>query len=287
MHDGSEIARLQNTPRYIRLLKAQRQLYSEAKRLNRVTAIVCLAIPVALSLIQVINPEAIPSMLCFWIGMLLFVFGLVLPSLAKSKTKMAASIQQRFDLELYGVGTYCLAGMDEQIVSAAKRYDRIGRSQSDVESWYESVDPSFGSIQAIRCCLRENVNWSFRLCLSWLVTVSSLSLICFAVIFFVVVLFHLDLSALFFSVTILERTVTPLVEGVKSLDAIWLLDCAMKRVDVSDERSIISLQNDIFEARKTGFAVPDWFFRRKRARYSSIGDAIATVERSKAGQNGE
>ena len=127
LHNGNEIAELQNSEPMIAMLKAQRRLYTEAKRVKAVAAAICLGIPIAVTAVQLLTSLALPTpAICICIELVAFVAGVALTSVAERKVVIAASIQQRFDFELYGLGSYEHAGLKRAIVEAAGRWRRSG-----------------------------------------------------------------------------------------------------------------------------------------------------------------
>ena len=169
MHSGSEIAELQNSERSLEMLKTQGRLYTEAKRVKAVAAAICLGVPIAVTAVQFWTSFALPApAACIVIEIVAFVAGIALTSAAEHKIVTAASIQQRFDLELYGLGSHERAGLKKAIVEAAGRYDESGADQSWLLDWYGTAISGLEPIEAVRCCQLTNVSWSYKLGRLWL-----------------------------------------------------------------------------------------------------------------------
>lgn len=278
MRSGREIIELQNTERFLRMLKAQRQLHSEAKRVRRIATIICLGFPLLITLCQVTTLVSLTTTACAITELVLFVIGRALLSRASDKTRTAASIQQRFDLKLYGLGSYDCSGLSESIVEASRRFDESGQNSMGLEGWYSSVKPSFEPIKAVRCCQRENVKWSFSLGRAWLLVFVTLCAACLGMLIVLTVVSGLNYANLFFGITIVERASELVLDGTSKLRIIRNLDSASGIIAANDEGSIGRIQNDIFEYRRSSFDVPNWFFESKKVRYASIGDDIARSE---------
>lgn len=278
MNNGRKILELQVTERFLQMLKAQRQIHSEAKLIRTIATTLCLGLPLVITLIQITESFSIPTATCAFAEFIIFGLGLGLLSWAKGKTKTAASIQQRFDLELYGLGSYDCAGLASSIAEASRRYDKSSSDSKDLEDWYCSIRPSFEPIKAVRCCQRENIRWSSKLGCVWLLAITVLSVACFAALVVLTFVWDIDYANLFFGVTIVERMATQLCEGLLCLKTIRSLDSATGIIAANDEASIRRIQNDIFEYRRSSFSVPNWFFRRGRTKCSSIGDDVAESE---------
>ena len=278
VNNGRKILELQATDRFLQMLKAQRQIHSEAKLIRAIAVTLCLGFPLAITLVQITESFSIPTVTCAFAEFILFGLGLGLLSWAKGKTRTAASIQQRFDLELYGLGSYDCAGLADSIAEASRRYNESSSDSKDLENWYCSVRPSFEPIKAVRCCQRENIRWSSKLGCVWLLVITVFSVACLVALITFTFVWGMNYANLFFGVTIVERIITQLCEGQFCLTTIRSLDSATGIIAANDEASIRRIQNDIFEYRRSSFSVPDWFFRSRRFKCSSIGDVIAESE---------
>ena len=278
MNSGRKILELQATDRFLQMLKAQSQIHSDAKRIRAIVTSFCLGLPLVITLIQITGSFYISPAACALSEFIIFGLGLILLSRAKNKTRTAASIQQRFDLELYGLGSYDCADLADSIAEASRRYDKSNPYSEDLENWYCSVRPSFEPMKAVRCCQRENIRWSNSLGSVWLLVLTVLSVACLAALIALTIVLGLDYANLFFGVTIVERIITQLCEGLFWLATIRGLESATGIIAANDEASIRRIQNDIFEYRRSSFSVPDWFFKNRQLSCSSIGDDVAESE---------
>lgn len=280
LRSGQEIAEFQNSESSLKMLKAQRQLYSEAKRIKGIAAIVCLGIPIVVTVVQIVTSFTLPTVAaCVVIELVSFAAGIVFTACAECKIATGASIQQRFDFELYDLGSYDRAGLSKSIVEAAGRYERSSKDFSELLDWYGTGISGLEPIEAVRCCQRMNVSWSYRLGWLWMVMLAFVSLACLAVLVAPAVFLEADIASIFFGATIVEWLTLQLGDGVSYLRQVRDLDKIADAVDIDSKADALRMQDFIFEYRKSRFKVPDFMFRVMRNHYSFIGDEIAASER--------
>lgn len=281
VNSGSTIVELQETEQFLQMLGAQRQLYTEAKTLQTIAAALCLGIPVIITILQIWASDFISLSVssCIIIELVVFVCGLVIMAQAERKIITAASIQQRFDLALYGLGEYDCADLEESIIKAFKRYGKSDDDPSTLKQWYSSDIATLGEVEAITCCQKTNIRWSFKLGCIWVTTLVLLSVVCVAIVIVPTVALKVDWANLFFAATVIEWAALQIHEGLAYLLRVRDLDKTTRLIDVVNEEGIRRLQDLIFDYRKSAFKVPNWLFRIMRPRYSSIGDEIAAAER--------
>ena len=281
MRSGSEIAELQNSEPMITMLKAQRRLYTEAKRVKAVAAAICLGIPIAVTGVQLMTSLALPSAeVCICAELVTFAVGIAFAASAEGKTVTAASVQQRFDLELYGLGSYDSASLRATVTEAAARYDKSrSANPSRLQGWYEDAISGLEPIEAIRCCQRTNLTWSLKLARLWLGILVVASMACIAFLALSAMSAGISMTNVFFGATIVEWLTLQLVDGASYFRRLRDLRIVADFFDVDSEAYVLRLQDQIFECRKSRFMVPDFVFRMMHGRYSSIGDEIAAAER--------
>lgn len=164
LNSGDEIKRIQGLGESKRLLAAQREMYSAAKRYCLVNAIVCFAVPLCVTFIQL--AFAIPPGVLIAVWLLTMAAGLLFPGLSAGLVKKAAQTQQAFDSKVFGV-PFENAGIRRGDVAryADRYYARCGREGIDagLDDWY-SVDLSgLEAGEAIARCQRQNAEWTRRL----------------------------------------------------------------------------------------------------------------------------
>lgn len=288
------IASEQNKADNLRLLAAQRCIYSQAKALHLwrlVTAILLAA--------------AAPALLFFWPGskVVLAVIGgvltliahLVLEGSERQKIKQAANIQEQFDLALFKLPwNKYLAGdkLTPELICAAERDFKEDREK--LKDWY----PDTGSVPHpldVLLCQRANLVWDWRLRRHYAFGVSA----------FVIVVLIADLIiAITTKQTVLDYL---LALFLPSLPAVTQgIDLAREHLRIADEKehtekeasallesalndptSITKedcrrIQDSIYSMRSKGPLVPDWWYRWLRDRYDVDMDEAAATLRTRA-----
>lgn len=92
----------QNTDRSLRLLAAQRRLYSDAKAIHNARFAIILAAGTTGAALALTLPSLRPQ-IGFSVGLLLFVISVMGGSREKRKIKEASSIQEEFDVEIFQI----------------------------------------------------------------------------------------------------------------------------------------------------------------------------------------
>lgn len=163
---GSKIAKNQNSTRALRLLLAQRRLYSQSKRWLGLRWLGMLVIALLAPILAVVEPEmavisgAVASV---WI----FLGRTALYRLEQKKVEQAAAVQEIFDQHVYGMPSSgdrtslpsleeiaLLAGPDTEILKAAE--------DEKLLDWYP-IDTSQDGALTVAICQRANVSYADRL----------------------------------------------------------------------------------------------------------------------------
>jgi SMODS-associating 4TM effector domain len=170
----------QNILSRLNLLAAQRQLYSDAKRIQAISVIICVPLAVAWSILIAILPKY-TVYAALWGILATFLDLLFLSRLQKSTQEKAAKIQQRFDcevLQLNWAKSNCGMEIDpETIHDASIRFIGKNKNYSALEDWYPISVGKLPIHQARIICQRANVLWDAQLrrryC-RWIITILAL-----------------------------------------------------------------------------------------------------------------
>lgn len=156
----------QVTPKQLDRLAAQRQLYSDAKRIQAL--LISLSVPcvIVLALIAAIFPK-LQVYVASW-GMLITILDIVVfTPQQKSLQEKAAKIQQIFDCDVLQMDWSKLNSGNrpdpEAIVGASSKHKRIDPNYSKLQNWYPV---SVGQLQihlARLICQRANCWWDAEL----------------------------------------------------------------------------------------------------------------------------
>ncbi|PQM73647.1 S-4TM family putative pore-forming effector [Corynebacterium sp. J010B-136] len=163
---GATLLRRQNELVALRLLIAQRRLYSRAKRCVALRWCGMLIIGLAAPIVAVICPQS-SVMIGSIAGAWLFLGRTLLLHLQTENTEQAAAVQEQFDLYVYDMpaGTSrpklppledisLVAGPDSELVTVAK--------QEELLNWYEVAKDDLGEV-AVATAQRSNAAYSYRL----------------------------------------------------------------------------------------------------------------------------
>lgn len=162
----NQIVHKQNTKRQLERLAAQRQLYSEAKTLQLMSAVLSVPMVVLLSIIVVFFPQ-FRVLLGLW-GISISILDIfVFSRLQKSIQEKAAEIQQFFDCDVLEFSWEKLKFRKkpepETIIAASERFKSKGLSYSTLRDWYPSSISQLSIYQARIICQRCNIRWDSKL----------------------------------------------------------------------------------------------------------------------------
>lgn len=281
----------QNEPFLLKCLLAQRNEYKKAKKLSmwkNIVMIVVVLIAIAAFLWgEVIWLQAVS-------GGLLPIFVLVGnkyfdESIQKFKEK-AADIQQYIDVTLYNK---VLSGVVTEwgaIIGTTDIADSIseieGVSTLDVQNWYSDYSTLPAEKQIFYCQL-ENTRWnrtlqeSYKSITCWICVVVALVVL--------IALFVINpqvinaIYALAWITPIIDYAVTSVKESNESIKVLQKLENRCKELerqiepdDIYDiKKDLIDIQQKIYEARKSGVMIPEFFYHWHKKRYQQREDAIA------------
>jgi hypothetical protein len=160
-----DIEHAQNTPDLLRLLRASSVAHSYAQRLDAACAIPT-GVGVVMAIIASFRPRLQPTLVVIsMITTLGVLFGLSVWS--KRWTRTAMLLQERFDIELFGLPWDEHLGprpLDREINELAVRSPG---GSVDTTNWYNIGVKGLPRPIAVLLCQRENVSWDFRLRQRW------------------------------------------------------------------------------------------------------------------------
>jgi hypothetical protein len=163
---SSEIAKTQNLPEALRLLVAQRKMHSKAKFWSTFRTAGVAAIAVVAPIFAVLRPEyAVISAAVA--GVWVFLGRTFLASLQRSRTSMAAAIQEDFDVLVFGMPGLApksprpmLEDIEDLVGPADTLSDQVQRQK--LSNWYP-VDTNIPGLESVAIAQRANASYSSRL----------------------------------------------------------------------------------------------------------------------------
>jgi hypothetical protein len=273
------IALEQNSDHNLRLLAAQRQLYSEAKRLRLWRLIGSIGLAIIAPFVLYFQPTwgiALAAFGAIW----LVVDRLLLKRVEVQKVKQAAAIQEEFDTELFKLPwNRMLVGskVTPELISLAVH--RYKGSYEKLRNWY----PDTGSVLYplnVLICQRINLVWDWQLRRRYAIGVASLTvtyvllLIAFAiatdrlVIDFLLGLLFPALSAVVEGIEVAgnhSRIANEKEETATEILALW--EQGLKDHNNVSRNKCRNIQDCIYQYRSDGPLVPDWWYNRLRDKY--------------------
>lgn len=272
----NNITQKQNEPISIERLKAQRKLYSDAKKISFA------------SLMVFVLPVVIGNLLKIWFGgYVLFmntlviyaavasILKLVISMCAKKTKKRAAAIQQLFDAHIYGMAWKKVWGAEPTHELVCQQ----ARTEPDtmLKDWYEPLIEKANHNVGVLLCQMENVRYDERLKARFYMWIH--------IVFWV----YVAVSVLFGVFYFQESTLDFLVKTMVPLAPIaaWYLTLVYNRHGEVEQRGKLEaaiseawriakgrhtvsiqkleeIQTILFAYRCEVNAVPDWFYNRHR-----------------------
>lgn len=277
------ISSQQNSPDNLRLLAAQRHLYTRAKVLRRLHMILVVGLAVIALIVFVLRLDskyANPIMAS--IGFAAVVSRFIIGDIGTKKVKQAATVQEQFDVDLFGLSwSTMLVGdrLEPELVSAANR-DFKGDKEK-LRDWYAKTDDIPYPLDVL-LCQRANLVWDWRLHYRYGVTIAVVTIVVCAIGITIALLTKQTMANYFLRLLIPSLPVY--IHGTevatrhlrlasekelfyKRISRLWesLLEdpSAISREECRD------IQNCIFIQRSKGILVPDLWYKRLWSKYES------------------
>lgn len=265
------IAVRQNEEKAIAMLAAQRQLYNDAKKLGTISIVLSVWLPFAMALILLFLPEeSICKNVSYILAIVSMLFSFVVDKHINDKKKLAAFIQQKFDVYVYNMpwderifGKQ--KNVNQDIVTYSKRIIENSDKKERLYNWYTPTVDNRDLLTSILLCQRENLSWDVGLRKRY--RLSSIIMIVFLCSFVIVMgLWQNESIAMLlwrfaFIVPMLEwlfdtvKTLNKDMERLKELDEIINNDVSKTMDELQD------IQKMIFEHRKECYAIPNVIYQ--------------------------
>lgn len=287
---SSKIGERQNSQENLQLLAAQRQLYSEEKRMTGIWYAISLIVAViflATSAMSLLNPFG--PVLAFIVLVVMLVELAVLPQLREPRI-IAAKIQEEFDCKVLDLewNDALTDKPDPKVIEdAVQRFCKQNNSEhplKDLENWYENPTIKTAPFHVARiACLKENVNWDLGQRREWIKWVSGIT----ALFFILVVLAGLLLNwpvkqyfsgyflLLFPLLVAIFNHISRHQEAIKRLDHLARVienlrrDALREDFDIEEiTRRTRYLQTEICHHRMEDVPVIDRFYEKLKKKYA-------------------
>ena len=265
----------QNRPESIAKLAAQRQLYGSAKR----TRYLALALIVVVSILGIIASFVDSQRIQQYIPLVAliswFIDEQVLKRRERSLKLEAATIQEDFDCLVLCLPWPGYKGLQhpakERVRQLANKAKRKSDGLEEFRDWYSSDGTSEDSIHSKISCQSENVWWDANLRRKWTFFLT--------VVFWIIVILTIGLAIMTGLtvaklVAIIASNVRVLAWGLTEFEeqneTIQRIEGIHRHLSNLSNRNNLSLgdirsvQDEIFEHRRTGPLVPDFFYSWNR-----------------------
>lgn len=269
----------QNSPASIERQAAQRQLYTEAKRLRRLRVVGSLGLAAAGPVVALVWPDT-SAWLGAVAGLWLALSRIILRPLERHLTELAASVQEEFDLAVLDLPRNQSRGpgpSGQTVSAAAKRHlkRKTAKRTADLTGWYPDTGPVRAPYDAL-ICQQASIEWSAGQHRNWLQATSvaavlwGVALVAFALV--------QDYSLATFLVSLLLPSIPAFVDAADAWDAhrahlrrqagaeeaartAWNQALTGAPVGLAECRTI---QDAVWDLRQELVHVPDWFYGARR-----------------------
>lgn len=273
----------QNKPELIKLLKAQRVAYTEAKRIQNIewwVQIISLISP----LVGILVLPRIYEQGFIYLTTVLLIFYAITYILGKNKTKEGANIQEQFDTKIFNLPWDSFLVGDKvdthRIIELSRNYKK-----DDLKDWYsKEIKPDIEERVAILICQNINLTWDSSLRKRF-INYFTIFTITYCFIFLIIIfcknlgfqestnLFLPVFPYLLFAVINISNQNEILLK--KKIVKDKIRDCLEKYKQYSQQPSIEelrSIQNLIYNERSKPEKIPNWFYRRYKENMESTLD---------------
>lgn len=281
----NEIFKRQNEPEMQQLLVTQHFAYTNAKRWVAVLFCVLVILPVGIDIALFFSLPNIAVGILSFLSFILLALGELIREHISNQKKLAAMLQQKFDIYVFDMDTNC--GIDENLIAhQIEKYKN--KDWQRKENWYQNYE-SLDKYKVIFYCQKENIDWtgniSKKFC-NFLIIVIAFLFISFIVNLIInnssiIKILSIAITALpllsygFSSYKKIKRDNNELLEMDKFAKEINRRIEEINEDDLSNRVNI--LQTMIYKFRQSKYLIPDWF-------ESKYHKHLQAVEARKAGQ---
>jgi hypothetical protein len=281
------ISREQNSEDNLKLLAAQRHLYTNAKNLQIWNFI----IPISLSVIAPIIVYYLPDFrnLLTIIGAIWFGIFFIINYLSINKIRSAATIQEQFDTNLFELPWNKIRvgnKVSPEIINDANR--AFKGNKKDLENWY-SVPEDMPCPLNILHCQRSNLVWDWRLRRNY--AVSIIIIVIIPIIISIIVTIIKNLTFTEFMLSLLIPSLSSITKGInivadnikianekenleKKLNDLW--ESGVKDPKTVTIETCRQIQDKIFDFRCNPLLIPDNWYNWLKKNYQE--DLEATTK---------
>lgn len=264
------IATRQNEDNSIAMLAAQRQLYRDVKTFNTISVAVSVWIPFVLAVILLFIPENTEWKYASYIlSIVSMFFGFVIDKYIEEKKKLAAFIQQKFDVYVYEMPwDKRIFGKDKnvnhEIATYSKKILSNPQEKKKLKDWYTPGVDEKSTIDGILTCQRENLGWDVGLRRRFKIASVVLIIILFVVILAMGLWRNEKIIELLCRIAFIAPMLKWLLDTIKKLNndisTLQELDADINNNEIKTMEDLQDIQKVIFQHRKGCYAIPEYIY---------------------------
>ena len=155
----------QNSEKNLRLLVAQRALYSRSKSFKNCELLI-LVISIATPVLPIIPIKFSKSYPEYYFGIaatFFLTFSLLIGKVSKNSQEKAAEIQQQFDCSLFKLDYQPVVDNEEILKISDEAISKDGGIKEQVRNWYTDAISKFNFPYSALACQQQNIGWNISL----------------------------------------------------------------------------------------------------------------------------
>ena len=254
----------ENETNSLLMLAAQRQIYKEAKVINRIIILFSVIIPFILPILSIFITDTNFSLFSKIISIISWVIALYLDVKRKKTQELAALIQQQFDVYVFSFkwDDKLFRKNKDVTYNITDKSDKLLKKRTIEEEklidWYPKEVDELRLEKAIKLCQEENVNWDSELRKFYRNITVCITIILFIIII-VIGIYQKDVLLVFlsFGSTILQWEFTVITSIKNDLERLNKLSECINNIKICELDELLEIQRDIYEHRKNCYLIDD------------------------------
>ena len=282
------IAVRQNEEKAIVMLAAQRQLYNDAKTCRIILDALSVLVPVVMSLISVaLLEESILKSVPYILSIVSMLFSFFADKHIADKKRLAAIIQQKFDIYVYNMSwNERLFGKDKNVIHEIIAYSKQIIANADEKeklyNWYTPAVDKRDLATGILLCQRETFGWDSELRKRYrLISIIIIAFLCFFV-FLIGLWNHESVEMLVWRLAFIAPMLNWFLTVVKALnkdmERLKELDGIINNDEPKTMDELEDIQKKIFEHRKECYVIPNFVYQMFKCNDEDTAKRIVSLE---------
>lgn len=284
---SNNIDKRQNEDKSIAMLAAQRQLYRDAKWINVLSTALSVWIPFTLAVILLFAPQnSVWQYATYVISIVSLFFSFIVDKCIEEKKKLAAFIQQKFDVYVYSMPWNDRIfgqnrNVDHEVAANSKKILGNPKEKDLLYHWYTPVIDKKDLFDGILSCQRENFWWDVGLRKRF----KFMSIL--MIVFLVISVFAMGLwknesvgqllGRLAFIVPMIQWLLNMVKQLNKDIATLKELDDTINNEKTKTMDDLQDIQRIIYEHRKGCYAIPDCVYKLFKDNDEDIAHSQASM----------